>query len=297
MNRPERVGKSVGSVPVSPFRAVNVLPLERIIPALALLFLLAPAPARAEAVLDVSGSVVSLAPRLEVRVVVTNRGDRRAAPIDVSGELLGERVEARLAAGVRAGGEGAVVLGFSPVNPRPGTHALTLLLEHPLAGPADAAGNPPMASQVAWLLVAVGASPPPAVRLVAPPLRLDVRGEIPVRLESEDGEPHQVHLRAAVARGIRAEGDGVDVAVPPTGAASASLPIVRAAAPRGSRHAVLLVAETTEGPVARTTVTPVAIEIVAFPSLLPGLRPAVLAAGLLLLVVALGYEGWMRLRA
>jgi hypothetical protein len=261
------------------------------------LVLLAPAPARAGAVLDVSGAVVSVAPHLEVRVSVRNRGDRRAAPIDVVGELLGERAEARMTAGVGAGREGAVVLPFSPVSPRPGAYALTLVLEHPVEGTADAAGNPPLASQVAWLLVALGASPPPPVRLQAAPLRVDVEGELAVRVESADGEPHRVHLRVATARGLRAEGPGADVAVPARGTASAALPIVRAGAPRGTRHAVLVVAETTDGPLARTSVAPVPVEIAPFPSRLPALRPAVLLIGLLLLAVALGFEVRQRFRA
>lgn len=264
---------------------------------LASLLLLAAPPARAEPVLEVSGSVVSVAPRLEVRVVVANRGDRRAAPIDVVGELLGERAEARLAGGVGPGGEGAVVLVFSPATPRPGTHALTLLLEHPVEGTPDAAGNPPTASQVAWLLVALGASPPPPVRLAAPPLRLEVKGDLAVSLESADGEPHRVGLRVVAARGLRVEGAAVEVAVPARGSASAALTVVRAGAPRGSRHAVLVVAESTGGPLARTAVAVVPVEIAAFPSLLPRISVAVLVAGLLLLGVALGFEGWRRFRA
>ena len=243
-----------------------------------------------------SGSVVSAAPHLEVRVVVTNRGDQRAAPIEVVGELLGEVRSARLAGGVGAGREGAVLLVFSPVNPRPGTHALTLLLEHPVEGTPDGAGNPPMASQVAWLLVALGASPPPPVRLVAQPLRLEVRGDLAVRLESADGASHRVHLRAATARGLRAEGAGAEVVVPARGTVSAALPIVRAGAPRGSRHAVLLVAEATDGPLARTAVEAVPVVVADFPSRLPRLRAAVLVAGLLLLALALGFEGWRRFR-
>ncbi len=261
------------------------------------LFVLIPPPARAEAVLEVSGSVASVAPRLEVRLVVKNRGDRRAAPIDVVGELLGERSAARLASGVGAGREGAVLLAFSPVSPRLGTHALTVLLEYPVEGTADAAGNPPMASEVAWLLVALGPSPPPAVRVEARPLRLDVRGDLAVRLESADSQPHQVHLRVAAASGLRVDGPGADVLVPGQGTASAALPIVRAAAPRGTRHGVLVIAETTDGPVARATVVPVRVEIAPFPSRLPGLRPAVLGLGLLLLAVALGFEVWRRFRA
>jgi hypothetical protein len=277
-----------------------VPPLERIIsssPLLALLLFLLPTPARPEARLEVSGSVVSIAPELEVRVVVRNDGDRRAAPLDVVGKLLGERVEARLATGVGAGREGSVVLVFHPANPRPGTHALTLVLEHPVEGTADAAGNAPIASQVAWLLVALGPSPSPAVRLEAQPLRLDVESELAVRLESADGEPHRVRVQVAAAKGLRAEGPGADVLVPGRGDASAALPIVRAGAPRGTRHGVLVVAETTDGPLARTTVAPVSVEIAPFPSRLPGLRPIVFAIGLLFLVVALGFEAWKRFRA
>jgi len=252
--------------------------------------------ARAEAVLDVSGSVISVAPRLEVRVVVTNRGDRKAVPLEVVGELLGERSAARLAGGVAPGGEGSVVLAFAPSSARPGTHALTLLLEHPVEGTKDGAGNPPMASQRAWLLLALGANPGPAVRLTVDTLRLDVKGDLAVRLESADGEGHRVRLRALTARGLRAEGDGTEVAVPARGRSPAALPLVRAGAPRGSRHAVLLVAEALDGPVARTAVLAVPVEIAPDPSLLPRVRTPVLVLGGLLLAVALLTEGWRRLR-
>jgi hypothetical protein len=253
--------------------------------------------AAAEAVLDVSGSVVSAAPHLEVRVVVTNRGDRRAGPIDVTGELLGERASARLAAGVGPGREGAVVLVFSPASPRPGTHAITLVLEHPTAGAPDGAGNLPVASQAAWLLIALGASPPPAVRLAAQPMRLDVKGDLGVSVESADGEPHRVRVRVVTARGLRTEGSGMELAVPPRGATSAALPVVRAGAPRGSRHGVLLVAESEDGVVARTAVGTASVEIAEFPSRMPRMRGWLLAAGLLLVGAALGFEAWRRLRS
>jgi hypothetical protein len=265
----------------------------------ALALLLAPAGARAEAVLDVSGSVVSTFPRLEVRVVVTNRGDRPATPLGVEGELFGERRSARLAAGVPPGGSGAVRLDFAPEVPRPGLHALKLLLEHPVEGPPDGAGNPPVSSRRAWLLLALGAAPSPSVRLSADPLHLEVRGDLVVRVESADGEPHRVHLRALTARGLRADGEGVEVAVPATGVATVGLPLVRAGAPRGSRHAVLLVAESLDGDLARTAVLAPSpwpsragpwVEVAADPSVLPRVRGAVLALGLLLLAVAVGFE-------
>ena len=263
---------------------------------LALALLAAGAPARGEAVLDVAGSVVSVAPRLEVRVVVRNRGDRLAAPVEIVGELLGERQDARLADGVAPGAEGAVVLAFTPSSTRPGTHALTLLLEHPVEGPPDAGGNPPVASQRAWLVLALGANPAEAVRLAALPLRLDVEGGLGVRLESADGEPHRVRLRALPARGLRAAGDAVLVDVPARGSASATLPIVRAGAARGSRHAVLLVGESVDGSLARTTVSVAPVEVAPDPSLLPRLRTALLVVGGLLVALALGFEAFLRTR-
>ena len=238
-------------------------------PVLALL-LAAAAAARAEAVLDVSGSVVSVAPRLEVRVVVTNRGDRPAVPLEVTGELLGERREARLADGVPPGGEGAVRLDFDPAHARPGLHALTLLLEHPVDGPPDGAGNPPMASQRAWLLLALGGpSPGPAVRLAADALRLDVRATS--RCASR--APTARATACACARSPRAACGRKATAPrspsPRRARPRAALPLVRAGAPRGSRHAVLLVAEALDGPVARTAVLAVPVEVAADPSLLP----------------------------
>jgi len=237
-----------------------------------------------------------VAPRLEVRVVVTNRGDRPATPLEVVGELVGERSEARLAGGVAPGGEGAVLLAFAPSGVRPGTHALTLLLEHPVAGPPDGAGNPPMASQRAWLLVALGANPGPAVRLAADALHLDVEGDLAVQLESADGEAHHVRLRALTARGLRAEGGGTEVAVPAKGVSPARLPLVRAGAPRGSRHAVLLVAEALDGSVARTSVLAVPVEVDPDPSQLPRLRSPLLVLGWLLVAIALAVEAWRRRR-
>ena len=260
--------------------------------ALSLLFL-APAAGRAEAILDVSGSVVSTSPRLEVRVVVANRGDRPAAPLEVAGELFGERRRARLAEGIAPGGSGAVRLEFAPRVPRPGLHALVLQLEHPVEGPPDGAGNPPVSSQRAWLLLALGANPTPSVRLAAAPVRLDVTGVLVVRAESADGAPHRVRVRAFTARGLRAEGDGALVEVPASGAATVAMTLVRAGAPRGSRHAVLLVAESLDGDLARTAVRAVPVEVAADPAVLPRIRSLVLAVGFALVVAALALE-WRR---
>ena len=255
------------------------------------------AAARADAVLDVSGSVVATAPRLQVRVVLINRGDVRAGPIDVRGELVGESREARLSAGLAPGAEGRLTLDFAPSPPRPGLHALTLLLEHPLEGPPDAAGNPPMASERAFLLLALGASPPQAVRIDAEPLRLDVRGALRVRLQSRDGEGQRVRLRTLTARGLRPDTEPVEMSVPAHGSVTAEVEVVRAGAPRGSRQALLLVAETLDGPFARTSVAAASVEILGDPGYLPRLRALLVAFGLALLALALGYEAWGRLRA
>ena len=266
------------------------------VPALPLTFglLLLSTAARPDAVLDVSGSVVATVPRLQVRVVLTNRGDLRAGPIDVRGELVGESREARLSAGLAPGAFGLVTLDFAPSPPRPGLHALTLLLEHPVEGPPDAGGNPPMASQRAFLLLALGASPAEAVRIDAEPLRLDVRGSLRVRLQSRDGEAQRVRLRAVTARGLRPDKGPIEISVPARGSVTAELEVVRAGAPRGSRQALLLVAETLDGPLARTSVAAASVELVPDPGRLPRLRAPLLFGGLALLALALGYETWAR---
>ncbi len=245
--------------------------------------------------LDVSGSVVRAAKPLEVRVTLTNRGDRHAGPIAVKGELFGERSEARLHGTLAPGASGDVTLALAGVPPRPGVHALTLLLEHPIEGPPDGAFNPPMASQRAWLLLALGANPSEAVRIEADPLRLDVRGTLHVRVLSRDGLGQRVGLRVLTARGLRPEPDALDVAVPPHGPATVDVAIVRAGAMRGSRQALLLVAETLDGPLARTSVAVATVEVLPQAALLPGLRVPLLVGGVALVVIALGHELWVRL--
>lgn len=81
-----------------------------------------------------------------MRVTLANRGDRPAGPIDVKGELFGESQAARLPGTLAPGTSGSVLLEFATPPPKPGLHALTLLVEHPLEGAPDGAGNPQMAS-------------------------------------------------------------------------------------------------------------------------------------------------------
>jgi hypothetical protein len=250
------------------------------------------APARPDAALDVAGAVAATSPRLAVRVTLTNRGDRPAGPIDVRGELFGEPQAARLAGTLAPHGSGSVTLEFATPAPKPGLHALTLLVEHPLEGAPDGAGNPAMASQRAFLLLALGASPGPAVRMRADPLRLDVRGSLAVHLESADGEARRVRLRALTARGIRSEGGPIDVDVPAKGELRTVLPVARAGAARGTEHALLLVAETPDLEVSRTAVAAANVVVAADPSWLPRLRTPLLGLGITLLAFALGFEIW-----
>ena len=251
-------------------------------------------PARPDAIaaLDVSGRVAATEPRLVVSVTLTNRGEPRLGPIDVVAELDGRRRDGRLPGGLGRNADGFLTLEFASAPQRPGLHALTLLVEHPLAGTPDAAGNPPLASERAFLMLAMGASPGEAVRIEAAPLDLDVRGALAVRLESRDGEAVRISLRTLPPRGLRADAEPIVVDVPARGQATASVPIVRASAPRGSRMAVLLVAETPDGPLARTSVAAAAVKVLDTPSRVAAQRPLILAAGLILLAAAALFEAW-----
>ena len=229
---------------------------------------------------------MGLTPRLEVRVVVANHGDEAAAPLVVVGELLGEQRQARVVGGVAPGQDAAVVLDFPVSPPRPGRHVLTLLLEYPVGGVPDAGGNRPVESQRAYLLLALGANPEPAVQLDPGPASIDIKGELPVRLESADGEAHRMLLRVVTARGLRAPSPPIEVEVPATGSVTVAVPLARAGASRGTRHGALVVAETIDGPLARTSVGVATVEVAPDPALLPRLRGPLLILALALLALA-----------
>jgi hypothetical protein len=276
--------------------------VRRLVPAALLALLLAAAAARATppapAALDLSvtGSVVATTPRLQVRVVVTNRSEHAVPSLDVVGELLGQRQESRIATLVGAGGSATTSLDFDATSARPGEHALVLLLEHPIEGAPDAAGNPPLTSERAWLPVTLGQKTTPAVRLEPRPSPLEVFGRLDVTVTSADRAAHRVRLRAFVPRGLRSDGDGVELEVPAAGAVVAGLPLVRAGAPRGTAHSVLLVAETVDEPLLRTSVARATVQVAPFPSRLPRLRVPILVLACLLLGAAVGVEIWLRAR-
>jgi hypothetical protein len=127
---------------------------------------------------------------------------------------------------------------------------------------------------------------PPAVRIAASPVEMDVLGTVPLTIESADGAPHRVRLRTLTARGLHSEGSP-EVDVPGKGAVRAAIALRRAGAPRGSRPGLLIVAETVDGPVASTSATAVEVEVAGEPGLLPRLRLPLFVLGGLLVAAAL----------
>ncbi len=285
--RPESGARAARISPVALVTAVAVVSFVTLVVARA---------AGAEPELEVSGAVVATTPRLQVSVVVTNRGDRPVPSLEIVGELLGQRRATQIPDGVVAGGSGTAVLDFDAARARPGVHALVLLLEHAIGGAPDAAGNPPLASQRAWLSVVLGEEAGPAVRLEPRPSLLAVRGRLEVGLGSADGAAHRVRVRAFTPRGLRSDGDGVEIEVPARGTVVAALPLVRAGAPRGTRHDVVLVAETVAEPLVRSSAVHAAVQVASDPSLLPRWRVPILVLACLLLGVAVGVEIWLRCR-
>lgn len=220
---------------------------------------------------------------LEVTVALVNAGDEKASPLTIEGQLVTERREARLADGVAPGATEKAVLRFPLEVPRPGLHALTLLLEWPV-GPAPADGTLlPMASQRAFLLLTLGAVAEPAVRVTPAELELETHGTLAVGLESADGASHRVSVRVLTPRGLNVLDAGGEVIVPAQGRVTASVSMLRAGAPRESRQGVVVVASVLDGDLERTAVATGIVNLTRDPALLPRLRPALwlLAAGLL----------------
>ena len=223
---------------------------------------------------------------LEVAVKLQNLGDEKASPLTIQGELAGERGEARLAAGVEAGASESAVLRFPLEVPRPGLHAVTLLLEWPV-GPAPADGSlPPMASQRAFLLLTLGVVAEPGVHVKAPDFELETRGDLPVDLESADGSAHRVSLRVLTPRGLNVLDAGGEVIVPASGRVTAPVTLVRGSAPRESRQGIVVVASVLDGPLERTSAATGVVSLSRDPALLPRLRPALWLVAAALLAAA-----------
>jgi len=249
-----------------------------------------PAPAPA---FDVGGNVaLNEDGELEVRVDLTNRGGA-AGSVTVQGELAGHYDEARLPDGVAAGATASAPLVFPNQVPKPGVYPVVLLLDYgPTAAPGAAA---PTQSQRAYLLLTLGATAPAPVRISAPEITLRDRALLPVVLESADGRAHRIRLRVLAPRGLNPERLHDEVAVPASGAATVSVPLLRGGVQRKSRQGLLLVAETLDGDVAQAATATSIVEVEAASHLMSRWRdPFVVAAGLLL--AAAVFLEWRRLR-
>lgn len=249
-----------------------------------------PAPrAEAAARLTVGGSVKSEDGALLVAVQVDNRGDAAVAPLLVNGELASRYDEARAENGVAAGSWTEVTLRFPTEIEQVGVHAVALRLDYQ---------SPPRTgawiSQAAYLLVALGANPPAAVRVTTREAEVETHGQVPVDLESADGRAHEVRLRLLTPKGLNPFGEAPPVTVPGTGRVSASLGVLRAGAPRLTRQGVLIVATTVDGGEQNVAVAEGAVVLTKDPALMPRLRIPLLVLAMALLATAIGVEVYRR---
>lgn len=251
------------------------------------------AAASAAPTLTVSGAMERADRGLAVRVELTNQGDEPAETVAVEGELLGLRAEGKLDGPLPPGETRSLRFDFAVTDPPPGQHALTLLIDYtrPKVGQT--------LSQCAYLLLALGANPPPALRLGLDELALDTMGSLPVRLESADGSPHTARLRVLTPRGLRADDPPAGIPVPARGSITAQVRLYRSSVPRDSRQGVLAVAVVDEAGVKRTAVVTGVVRVLPDPALLPRLRPWLfgLALGLVLAAVAMEVVALRRARS
>jgi hypothetical protein len=256
----------------------------------AFLVVLLASSAAAEVRLDVAGHVREEAGVLVVRVDLTNHGKTAGRAVQVQGELLGARGEATLPGTLDAGTTRAVELRLAVVAPRPGVHGLALHLRYL---PDGAAAGAEADSQRAYLLLALGANPAPSVRLSVPDARVERYTVVPVRLQSADGAAHRVRLRALAPRGLNALPPEGPVDVPAAGEAAAPLRILRAGAPPFSRAGIVVIAAEVDGPLERTAVATIRVEVVAPRApWLPRVRMPLLVTALALLAAAVIVGLW-----
>jgi hypothetical protein len=239
--------------------------------------------------LEVTGAAEPGDGELMVRVDVANRGSTDAPRLDVQGELLGHHAEGNLASGVAAGGTQSVWLHF-PVRPsRPGVHAVALRLGYPVPDASEPE------SHAAFLLLALGADVPPALRLSPGPAVFETSGRLPVRVESADGRAHTARVRVVTPRGLNALEEPV-VEVPASGAATVQVPLLRTGPSRDDLLGLVVLASTAVDGRHGTVAATADVRLVPYRPLLPRLRPAIVAAGVLLVLAAVAAEVRFRLK-
>lgn len=252
-----------------------------------------PSGARADVQFEVSGRAHTTAGGVEVVASLRNVGSSTAHALRVRGEL-GAALADAAPGDVAPLGLAEATLGF-PLPERAGRHAIPLRLEfYPTAKAATEKGSPAM--QWGYLLIGLGADPPPALRLEVAETRLETSGPLVVRLTSLDGFSHRTRVVCRVPYGLGTLGEPPEVQVPPAGSIEVLVPLVRGGAPRGSRSGVLVVARPVDGGVERAAVATGVVEILPDPALLPRLRLPLAVAGAVLLGFSLWAE-WRRRRA
>jgi hypothetical protein len=250
-----------------------------------LIFVAAPS-VRGDVRLEISGAVEASDDALVVRVDLKNGGETSVTTLSVDGELLGSRAQAQLSSGIPAGTARSVALKFPANVPRPGVHALSLLLDYTWPGPR----GPASVSQRAYLLVGLGEVAEPAVRLTLPETQMGYAGVVSVGIESADGAPHTLRVHLQGPRGFRADDPPDEIQVPGRGVIQAPIRVFRGALPWASRQGILVTAESTDGPVASTAVATGIALISPDPVWMPRLRKPLLAVAIILLCAAAGLE-------
>jgi hypothetical protein len=264
--------------------------LSRWLPAsLTLLAVLAAPAVRAEVRLEVSGQAREAGGLRLVRVEVANRGDRAATGLEVEGELRGAHRQAALLEPLAAGATRGVELAFPADVPRPGVHGLALHLRYtPEGAPAGASPS----SQRAYLLLALGADPPPSVRLRVTDAVVTRQAEVAVHLESADGAPHRVRLKVLAPRGLSALEPEAPIEVPAGGTARVGLLVLASGPPPAAPARIVVLAAEVDGPLERTAAAAGRIDVHAPSPWLPRWRGRLLVAALVLLAAAVIVELW-----
>lgn len=218
---------------------------------------------------------------MQVRVDLANLGDVPARGVSIEAELRGQRQVSRLEEELPPKVGGSAVFPFDVGDVRPGVYPLALHVQY---ARSEAGGD--TVSQRGYLLLALGANPPPAVRLTVPDVRLETSAPVRVRLESADRRPHRVRLRMLTPRGLQPFGPEPEVDVPAFGSPTAELRVLRGGAPRPSLQGVVVLAETVDEEVASTSAAMAAVEVQPDPAWMPRLRWPLAALAALLVAAA-----------
>jgi hypothetical protein len=237
-----------------------------------------------------AGSVEVAADHLGVSVQLRNEGETGAGPVDVDGEIFGGHSLARVLVGIPPGQVREVALQFPSDVTRPGTYALSLLLDYT---PVGKTASP--LSQRAYLLLALGEATSPAVRIALSETSLDWAGVATVALQSADGQEHKVRLRLQGPRGLRVVDPEDEIPVPPQGEVRVPIRLFRGTLPWDTVQGVLAIATSADGPAARTTVAVSTARVAPDPAWLPRARKPLLLVTLVLLGAAIFVEAWRRL--